>query len=94
MTTLHIEHKVKSFEHWKKAFDSDPIGRKQSKVISHRVFRSVDDPDLVIFDLEFANLADAESALAGLRILWGQVDGKLIFGPQAKILEQIETVSY
>ena len=94
MIILQIEHKVPNYEGWKRAFDSDPIDRKKSKVIQYRIFRPVDDPNYVILDLEFKSMIDAESALVALRKLWGQVDGKLIQGPQTRMLEQVEQNLY
>jgi len=32
MHILRIEHPVPNFDAWKKAFDSDPLGREQSGV--------------------------------------------------------------
>ncbi len=73
MITLQIEHKVPSFEGWKKAFESDPINRKKSGVLHYGIFRPVDDPNYVIVDLEFEHLKDAEDILESLRKLWGKV---------------------
>src|SRR5262249_21775323 len=39
MTILHIEHPIRDFDLWKKAFDSDPIGRERSGVRHHQVLR-------------------------------------------------------
>ncbi|MEO6253808.1 MAG: hypothetical protein ABIO79_10905 [Ferruginibacter sp.] len=92
MTILHIEHPVPNFEGWKKVFDSDPIDRKGSGVTSYRIYRSVTDLDFVAVDLCFNNREDAEKSLAALRKLWDQVDGKIIQGPQARIMDMVETV--
>jgi len=94
MIVLQIEHKVPSYEGWKKAFDSDPIDRRKSKVISYRVFRPVGDANYVIIELEFNHLSEAESALAALHLLWGQVEGKVMFNPQTRILEKVESLAY
>ena len=94
MILLQIEHKVPDFDGWKKAFDNDPIGRKKSNVKQHRIYRSVSDPNFVIIDLEFNSVDDANAALAALRLIWGKVEGKLIMGPQARILEIIENTTY
>ena len=94
MIVLQIEHKVPSFEGWKKAFESDPINRKKSNVRNHRVYRPVDDPNYVIIDLEFDNMDDANAALAALRNLWGQVEGKIMTGPQTRMIEIVESKIY
>ncbi len=45
MVILQIEHPVPSFDAWKKAFDSDPVNRKQSGVRRYRVLRPIDNPN-------------------------------------------------
>jgi hypothetical protein len=94
LTVLRIEHKVPNFDGWKKAFDSDPINRKQSGVRRYRIFRPMDDPGYVIIDLEFDNFIKAETALVALRNLWNQVEGKIIIHPQTRILDIAETIEY
>ncbi len=89
MHILRIEHPVPNFDAWKKAYDSDPMGRAQSGVRRHRVFRAVDDPHLVMIDLEFDGLKEAENMLAGLRELWRGVD--VMHNPRARIVEMVES---
>ncbi len=92
MVILRIEHKVPNFEGWKKAFDNDPINRKQSGVRRYRIFTPTDDPDYVIIDLEFENLVNAESTLNLLHKLWNSVEGKVMVNPQTRILNIVETI--
>jgi len=94
MTVLRIEHKVPSFDGWKKAFDNDPMGRKQSGVLRYRIYRPSDDPNYVIIDLEFDELNAAEATLTRLRKLWTQVEGKVMVNPQTRILSMVEFVEY
>jgi hypothetical protein len=94
MFILQVEHKVTNYDGWKKLFDSDPINRKKSGVQRYRIFRPTDNPNYVIIDLEFDNLNSAETTLIELRKLWGQVDGKLIFNPETRILEVMESSGY
>jgi len=93
MTILHIEHKVPSFDGWKKAFDSDPIDRKKSGVRAYHVYRPADDPNYVIIHLEFNTAGEAEATLAALRKLWVNVEGKVMMNPQTRILELMETTT-
>ena len=90
MVILRIEHHVQDYDGWKKLFDSDPIGRKKLGVQHYRIFRPTNDPKYVIIDLEFLNLDNAEAALTALRNLWGQVEGKAIFNPQARVIDLVE----
>ena len=78
MTILQIEHKVPNFDGWKKAFDSDPINRRKMGTRRYRVYRPNDDPNYVIVDLEFDEIAQAEETLSALRILWNQVEGTIL----------------
>lgn len=94
MHVLQIEHKVPNFDGWKKAFDSDPIDRKKSGVRRYRISRPADDPGYVIIDLEFDTLNEAEAALASLRRLWTQVEGKVMVNPQTRILDIVEAKEY
>ena len=94
MIILQIEHKVPSYDGWKKLFDSDPIDRKRSGTRYYRIYRPTDDPNHVIVDLGFDNLADAETVLAALRKLWNQVEGTVMTGPKARILEIVESKEY
>lgn len=91
MTILHIEHPVSNFDAWKKAFDSDPVGRAKSGVNRYQISRAVNDPNYVVIDLEFDNITQAEGLLAGMRIVWGRVEGAgLIGSPRVRMLEPVE----
>ena len=94
MHILRIEHPVPDFDAWKKAFDSDPLGREQSGVRRYRVLRPIDDPNYVMIDLEFDSLSEAEAVSAALRDLWGRVQGKIVESPQARIVEAVESKEY
>jgi len=91
MTTLRIEHKISSYDGWKKTFDLDPINRKKSGVKHYRIFRPTDDENFVIIDLEFENLSEAKATQAALQNIWGRVEGSLIFGPKVSILNVVES---
>ena len=94
MIILQIEHKIPSYEGWKKAFDSDPIDRKKSGVQSYRIYRPTDDPNYVIVDLEFKNFEDAQMTLESLKKLWNKVEGTVMTGPKTRILEIEEDKNY
>jgi hypothetical protein len=94
MPVLHIEHPVPDYAAWKRAFDSDPVGRVKGGVRRHRVLRPVGDPHYVVIDLDFDTLEEAETFQATLQRLWNQVTGQLITGPQSRILETLEAKDY
>ena len=91
MYTLRIEHAVPDFDAWKKAFDSDPVGREKAGVRRYTVFRPVDDRKCVLIDLEFEAIGQAEAMLAALRRLWGRVEGQVMMNPTTRILEAVES---
>lgn len=94
MIILQIEHPVPDYNSWKKAFDIDPVNRKQSGVKRHRIFRQIDNPNYLIIELEFDKLEEAKELLEALRGIWKQVEGKIITGPKARIIEMVEQIQY
>ena len=94
MIVLQIEHPVPDYNNWKKAFDNDPVNRKQSGVRRYKIFRQADDPNYVIVHLEFDTLDTAKNLLTALQQLWKQVEGKVMTGPKTRIIEIIESKEY
>jgi hypothetical protein len=94
MIVLQIEHPVPDYNNWKKAFDDDPVNRKQSGVKRHKIFRQADDPNYVIIQLEFDTLDAAKNLLTALQPLWKQVEGKVMTGPKTRIIEIVESKEY
>jgi len=94
MYLLRIEHPVRDYETWKKAFDNDPVGRKKSGVRRYQVMRPVDDPNYVMIDLEFESTREAEALLAAMRVVWGRVQGTFVSNPKARIVEAVDTNTY
>jgi quinol monooxygenase YgiN len=91
MIVLQIEHEVLNFASWKKAFENDPIDRRKAGVRSYKIFQRTDNPNYVVIDLEFENLAAAENMHTSLQALWKKVDGKIMINPRIQILHQIES---
>ncbi len=91
MYMLRIEHPVPDYESWKRAFDADPVGRKNAGVRRYQVLRPVGNPNRVVVHLEFEMLAHAEALLASLRNLWKNAEGKIMMNPEVEILHADET---
>jgi hypothetical protein len=91
MPILRIQHPVPSYEGWKAAFDSDPVGRERSGVRRYQILRSLDDPNYVMIDLEFDTKSEADALLAAMREVWSRVQGSIMSNPQAYIVEQVES---
>ena len=96
MTILHIEHPISNFDTWKKAFDSDPVGRERSGVRSYEVLRPIDDPNYVMIDLEFDNVKTTEDFLTSMREVWRSAAAApaLAGSPQTRIVEVVESKKY
>ena len=62
MIILQIEHPVQDFNAWKRVFDSDPANRKESGVRRYRIFKTIDNPNYIIIELEFDHLNDAQNS--------------------------------
>ena len=96
MTILHIEHPIRDYDTWKKAFDSDPAGRERSGVRSYQVLRPIDDPNYVMVDLELDNLKAAEDFLTTMGVVWRSAAAApaLAGSPQTRIAEVVENKKY
>jgi len=94
MYVLRIEHPVPDYDGWKKAFDSDPVGRGKAGVRRYQILRAVDDPNHVMIDLEFDTAGQAEALLAALRGTWGRVQGTLMRDPRSRIVQVMEAGEY
>ena len=96
MTILHIEHPIRNFDTWKKAFESDPVGRERSGVRRYQILRPIDDPNYVMIDLDFDSSRAAEAFLAAMREVWRSplAAPALIGSPQTRIVEVVESKEY
>ena len=95
MAILQVEHRVRDYDAWKQAFDSDPVGRREGGVRQYRIARTADDPNLVLIELEFDEQSMAEAFGARLRELWGRMGDDLgLESPQARIVDVVESERY
>lgn len=95
MHILRIEHPVSDYDRWKKVFDSASSLREQSNVRRYRVARAVENPNLVLIDLEFDDFSEVEAMHTNLLGLWSRVEAEgLISGPKARIVEMVESKEY
>ena len=92
MFILQIEHRVPSYEGWKKAFDADPMNRKKMGVIRYQVCRQEEEPDNIIIDLYFDSMQNLQAMLAALQNLWKKVDGTVMTNAKTRILNIKEAV--
>lgn len=93
MPILRIEHAVPDFESWKRAFDNDPMNRKEAGVRRYQIFRSTTDANFVMIDLEFDSAPEAERMLERLRALWAGPGGAVMRNPVARLADRVESNS-
>jgi len=94
MYVLRIEHPVPSYEGWKTAFDSDPVGRKKMGVRRYQILQPIDNPNYVIINLEFDTEKEAEALLTAMKIVWDRVEGTIMTNPKPQFVEVKETIVY
>lgn len=96
MPVVQLEHPVRDFEIWKKAFDSDPIHREASGVRSYQIYRPVDDPNFIAVDLQFEGQPEAEAFKAALEELWRSPQAAPALGglPRVRIVDIAESGQY
>lgn len=94
MFTLQIEHRVCDFDAWKKAFDHYNPLQAENCVHRYRIFRSLENPNYVMIDLDFERSSEADIFVEEMQQLWGRGEGKLIDRPQVRIVESLETKEY
>jgi hypothetical protein len=98
MAIIVIEHPVADFEGWKRAFESDPLGRAKNGVTGHSIYRPADGSSDVVVTLEFATREQAERFMPALRELWRRAADKVGLGSpdavKARDLDEVERVRY
>ena len=93
MTTLRIEHAITDYDTWRGAFERAAPFREQAGVRGYRIQRPIDDPDYLMIDLDFDDVAGAEALLAILRErIWASPDNSPGLGgqPRARIVDTVE----
>jgi len=93
MPTIRIQHVVPDFDRWKRAFEGDPMDRKGSGVTRYQVYRSVNEPNLVMIDLELDTLPQSQAFLERLEQMWAGPGGAVMQNAQALIVDTVESKS-
>jgi hypothetical protein len=82
---------VDDYDAWKPMFDSDPAGaRKAAK--GHRISRSVENPNEVFVQVEFASADEAKAARE--RLLSSGVLDRVTVKTEPTVTEEAESVAY
>ena len=90
MYVVNFWHTVADYTEWKKAFDSDPLGREASGVRRYSIERPVDDELTVIGELEFDSLREAETFAGRLQDLWKGTGSQVVSNAGSRITEVVE----
>ena len=59
--TLAVHHRVRDYNHWKRAFDEHESVRRGYGQIEHRIYRPLRDPLQLVVHNDFPTVAAAES---------------------------------
>ena len=90
MYVLNYWHTVSDYAEWKKAFDSDPLGREASGVRRYSIERPMDDEHMLIGELEFDSLDEAETFAGRLHDVWNGLGGRVVSNAGHRITEVLE----
>ena len=61
MVSSLVHHRVGDYDAWKRVYDSVEGVQREGGVRSHRVWRTNDDPNMVVVEHSFDDLAAAQS---------------------------------
>jgi hypothetical protein len=61
MATLRIEHEIRDYDIWQRAFDSFADARANAGVRGFAIRQPADDPKYLMLDLEFDSTGQAEA---------------------------------
>ncbi len=83
--------RVDDYDAWKPMFDSDPPGARKAAT-GHRILRSVEEPNELFVQVEFASSDDADAARE--RLLASGVLDRVTVQAGPTVVEEAETVRY
>jgi hypothetical protein len=82
------------FDAWKRAFDGDPVGRRDNGVRRHWIYRTPEE-NFVVIGLEFDSVEQASAFKDELDSTLGEAWERMgIEGSAARVLEMAESVTY
>jgi hypothetical protein len=82
---------VDDYDAWKPMFDSDPAGARKAAQ-GHRISRSVENPNEVFVQVEFASADEAKAARE--RLLSSGVLDRVTVKTEPTVTEEAESVAY
>jgi hypothetical protein len=91
MALLLTRIRVDDYDAWKPRFDSDPAGAREAAK-GHRISRSVENPNEVFVQVEFASSEEAKAARE--RLLSSGVLDQVMVESEPTVTEVAESVAY
>jgi hypothetical protein len=89
MYVLNYWHSVSDYGEWKRLFDSDPLGREASGVRRLSIERPLDDDHMVVGELEFDSLVEAETFAGRLEGVWKGLGSAVVSNTGYRITELV-----
>jgi hypothetical protein len=92
MATLRIENTVKDFDEWKAVFDKFDRFRAEKGMRAYRMSRRVDEPNVVVVDLDFDSVEAATAFGGALEQIWRTPQSKdeLVSHETPRLYEVVE----
>jgi hypothetical protein len=93
MSVLQIEHEISELAVWLDAFEKAAPAREAAGVTRTEVYRPSEDPNYIVINLRFENVAAATEFREFLiNQIWASPDAAaaLIGPPTARVLEEVE----
>lgn len=91
---LRMRYELDDYDAWRAMFDRDPLDRKGSGVISHRISRDADNDALILVDLDFGTLPEASAFRERLRVLLADPGTPAMAHAEFAVTETTETADY
>jgi hypothetical protein len=96
MATLHIEHPISDLDVWLSAFARFADARSQAGVTAQRIYQPIADPNYILVELDFDEVASAEKFMQFLEtVVWASPDNSpgLAGTPRARVLASVDPAS-
>lgn len=90
MIILRVQYTVPDYDIWKHSFDADVSEHRGEGLRRYTVYRSCYDPNWVMVDFSFDDIAAAEAMQEKLARTWAGAGRDLVHNPESWIVEDVE----
>lgn len=88
--TILISHEVKDYSTWKKGFDADEVNRKNAGMKVTSLYRSVENPNIIVSTVEAPSAEVANKFLSNPELKGAMEKAGVISTPDIKILNKVQ----